>query len=101
MEYIKPLANESELTPEESESSFSEGYKKAYESLIQQGYPPRKAKRYLNSIAKRNVKNFMKKVKNNGMPREEYVQQDAIPDMEDWWTEITTKKCTTKSTNPS
>lgn len=51
--------------PEEGEDNgekaFSEGYKKAYEDLVQnKGFSPRKARRYLDSIAKRNVKKFMK-----------------------------------------
>jgi hypothetical protein len=44
----------------EDEQAFSENYKKAYDELIKQGYPARQARRYLDSIAKRNLKKFMK-----------------------------------------
>jgi hypothetical protein len=51
-------------TPEQEdngEKAFSEGYKKAYEDLVQnKGFSPRKARRYLDSVAKRNVRKFMK-----------------------------------------
>ena len=52
-----------EPTQEEDngEKAFSEGYKKAYEDLVQnKGFSPRKARRYLDSVAKRNVRKFMK-----------------------------------------
>lgn len=53
-------------TPEESKESFSEGYQKAYEKLLSEGMNPRKARRYLDSIAKRNLKKVIKKMKKSG-----------------------------------
>lgn len=58
--------------PEESqENAFSEGYKKAYESLLAQGYQPRKARRYLNSLATKKIKKFMKNNKSKFQPQGE------------------------------
>lgn len=51
---------EQELTPEESKQSFSEGYNKAYQELLAQGYQPRKARSYLDSVAKKNLKKMLK-----------------------------------------
>ena len=43
------------------EKAFSDGYKKAYDDLTQnKGFSPRKARRFLDSIAKKNLKKFMK-----------------------------------------
>jgi hypothetical protein len=47
---------------ESEETVSSDGYKKAYDDLMESGrYTPRKAKRYLDSIAKRNMKKQMKR----------------------------------------
>lgn len=52
---------ESETTEDNGEKAFSEGYKKALDDLVQnRGYSPRKARRYLDSIAKKNIRKFMK-----------------------------------------
>ena len=66
-----------DVTPEESESSFSDGYKKAYEELLSKGMNPRKARRYLDSIAKRNIRKFVKGVKKNGRTNSIPVQSDV------------------------
>lgn len=51
---------------EQQDEAVSNGYQKAFEELTQQrGYSPRKARRYLDSIAKRNLKKFMKGRKTN------------------------------------
>lgn len=43
------------------EEAISDGYKNAYKELIEKrGYSPRRARRYLDSIAKRRVKKFVK-----------------------------------------
>lgn len=50
------------MTPETNdENEGSNGYKKAYDELMAiGGFSPRKARRYLDSIAKRNLKKHMK-----------------------------------------
>ena len=58
--------NESTAAPlgsENGEKAFSENYKKALDSLLADGWQPRKARRYLDSIAKKNMKKFMKQNK--------------------------------------
>jgi hypothetical protein len=48
-------------TVADQEKAFSEGYKKAYEDLTQnKGFSPRKARRFLDSVARKNIKKFMK-----------------------------------------
>jgi hypothetical protein len=47
--------------PEDEEKAFSDGYQRAFEDLTKnQGFSPSKARRYLDSIAKRNLKKFLK-----------------------------------------
>lgn len=61
------MTNEPVNQVEDQEQAFSENYKKAYDNLMAQGgYSPRKAKRFLDSIAKKNLKKFLKGVKKNG-----------------------------------
>jgi len=43
-----------------NENPVSNGFKKSYNDLLKAGWNPRKAKRYLNSIASRNFKKLMK-----------------------------------------
>lgn len=58
------IVEESDEVSEQNQA-ISDGYKKAYEELTQtRGFSPRKARRYLDSIAKRNVRKFMKGKKN-------------------------------------
>lgn len=51
---------------EDQEQAFSNGYMKALDKLLKQGYKRRKAIRYLDSVAKRNLKKFIKKTKKAG-----------------------------------
>jgi hypothetical protein len=50
----------------DQEQAFSETYKKSLDELLSQGWPKRKASRYLDSIAKRNFRKFIKKTKKEG-----------------------------------
>jgi hypothetical protein len=65
---VEPLEETKQEEPKQ-EDAFSEGYKKAYENLLAQGYQPRKARRYLNSIATKKVKKFMKNNKHKFQPQ--------------------------------
>jgi hypothetical protein len=48
------------------EQAISEGYNKMYKELVEErGYSARRARRYLDSIAKRRVKKFVKTHKKN------------------------------------
>jgi len=49
----------------EQEGAASDGYMKALDSLIADGMNPRKARRYLDSIAKRSLKKAIKNGKKN------------------------------------
>jgi hypothetical protein len=60
-EQIDGQIGDIEAGVEDQEKAFSEGYKKAYEDLTQnRGFSPRKARRYLDSIAKKKVRKFLK-----------------------------------------
>lgn len=50
----------------EGDGASSEFYEKALAELMSQGMQRGKARRYLDSIAKRNLKKFMKKAKKRG-----------------------------------
>lgn len=46
------------------EKAISEGYQKIFEQLIyEKGFSPRKARRYLDSVSKKNFKKFSKQMK--------------------------------------
>lgn len=48
----------------DGEKAISDNYMKMYDELVKnKGFSPRKARRYLDSIAKRNIKKFNRKVK--------------------------------------
>jgi hypothetical protein len=53
------------IVDDSGEQAFSDGYTKAYKGLLEQGWNPRKARRYLDSIAKRNLKKYIKGIKKN------------------------------------
>lgn len=50
---------------ENKEQVISDGYKKALEDLLADGWNKRKATRYLDSIARKNYKKFIKKHKSS------------------------------------
>lgn len=73
MNASQPLPVSTDLPMVEGEeNAASEGYQKAYKEMLEAGWNPRKARRYLDSIAKRNMKKF---IKNNKGKIEKLKQQ--------------------------
>ena len=69
------------ISNEQGDNPISDGYKKAFDELISQGYTQRKARRYLDSIARRNLKKFIKKSKGQQYQTVPTEDLQEIPDI--------------------